>query len=124
MRSMEKNSVSKNNSDVVKNSPDLKEVEVKKQKKKNFWLLYLVIFGFAVYSVITLVNQSIAIEAKKAELQKVKDQIVVQEIKNDDLSEVNNFTEEQKKEYIEQVARDTNGYVKSGERVFINVSGD
>ena len=124
MRRMEKNSVSKNNSDVVKNSPDLKEVEVKKQKKKNFWLLYLVIFGFAVYSVITLVNQSIAIEAKKAELQKVKDQIVVQEIKNDDLSEVNNFTEEQKKEYIEQVARDTNGYVKSGERVFINVSGD
>lgn len=124
MRNMEKNSVSKNNSDVVKNSPDLKEVKVQKQKKKNFWLLYLVIFGFAVYSVITLVNQSIAIEAKKAELQKIRDEIVIEEIKNDEMSDVNNFTEEQKKEYIEQVARDTNGYVKSGERVFINVSGD
>lgn len=103
---------------------DIKEVEVKKPKKKNRWLLYFVIFGFAVYSVITIVNQSIAIEAKKAELQKIQNKIVVQEIKNDDLKEVNNFTEQEKEEYIEQAARDTNGYVKSGERVFINVSGD
>ncbi|MGN0559095.1 MAG: septum formation initiator family protein [Acutalibacteraceae bacterium] len=121
---MEKNSVSKNNSDVVKNSPDLKEVKVQKQKKKNFWLLYLVIFGFAVYSVITLVNQSIAIEAKKAELQKIRDEIVIEEIKNDEMSEVNNFSEEQKAEYIEEEARDIYGYIKPDERVFIIVSGD
>ena len=124
MRNMDENNVRKNLSNEAKNSLDIKEVEVNKPKKKNRWLLYLVIFGFAVYSVITIVNQSIAIEAKKAELQKINNKIVVQEIKNDDLKEVNNFTEQEKEEYIEQVARDTNGYVKSGEGVFINVSGE
>lgn len=124
MKNMDKNNLNKNMANDATATLDIKEVEVKKPKKKNRWLLYFVIFGFAVYSVITIVNQSIAIEAKKAELQKIQNKIVVQEIKNDDLKEVNNFTEQEKEEYIEQAARDTNGYVKSGERVFINVSGD
>lgn len=125
MRNMEQIYTGKINVNASKTSPEIKEVKFTvKSKKRNMWLLYLVIFGFAVYSVITIVNQSIAIEAKKAELQKIQNKIVVQEIKNDDLKEVNNFTEQEKEEYIEQVARDTNGYVKSGERVFINVSGE
>lgn len=124
MRNMEQIYTGKVNVNASKTSPEIKEVKFTVKKKRNMWLLYLVIFGFAVYSVITIVNQSIAIEAKKAELQKINNKIVVQEIKNDDLKEVNNFTEQEKEEYIEQVARDTNGYVKSGERVFINVSGE
>lgn len=124
MRNMEQIYTGKINVNASKTSPEIKEVKFTVKKKRNMWLLYLVIFGFAVYSVITIVNQSIAIEAKKAELQKINNKIVVQEIKNDDLKEVNNFTEQEKEEYIEQVARDTNGYVKSGERVFINVSGE
>ena len=124
MRNMDENNVRKNLSNEAKNLLDIKEVEVNKPKKKNRWLLYLVIFGFAVYSVITIVNQSIAIEAKKAELQKIRDEIVIKEIKNDEISEVNNFTDEQKAEYIEEEARDIYGYIKPGERVFINVSGD
>ena len=100
MRNMDENNVRKNLSNEAKNLLDIKEVEVNKPKKKNRWLLYLVIFGFAVYSVITIVNQSIAIEAKKAELQKIRDEIVIKEIKNDQISEVNNFTDEQKAEYI------------------------
>lgn len=124
MRNMEQTYTGKINVNASKTSPEIKEVKFTVKKKRNMWLLYLVIFGFAVYSVITIVNQSIAIEAKKAELQRINNKIVVQEIKNDDLKEVNNFTEQEKEEYIEQVARDTNGYVKSGERVFINVSGE
>ena len=124
MRNMDRNNVKKNMANDVNNSPSIKEVEVKKQKNKNRWLLYLVIFGFAVYSVITLVNQSIAIEAKNAEKQRINDEKVIQEIKNQELYEIISFNEDQRAEYIEEEARDIYGYVKPGVRVFINVSGD
>lgn len=110
-----KNNVSVNN---------IKEVKVVKSKKKRFILLYIAIFGFAVYSTITLVNQYIQIDQKKQELQNLEDKIVVQEIKNDDITNVYNYTDEEFKEYIEKIARDDRDYIKKGERIFINVSGD
>lgn len=110
-----KNNVSVNN---------IKEVKVVKSKKKRFILLYIAIFGFAVYSTITLVNQYMQIDQKKQELQNLEDKIVVQEIKNDDITNVYNYTDEEFKEYIEKIARDDRDYIKKGERIFINVSGD
>ena len=102
----------------------IQEVKAPKFKKKRYILLYVTIFGFVLYSVITLVNQSIEISQKKQQLNDLQEQIVVQEIKNDDINEVKNYSDEQLDRYIERIARDDLDYIKDGERVFVNISGE
>lgn len=115
----------KNSAEEVKTSEEnIKEVKLPKFKKKRYILLYLAILGFAVYAVITLVSQQVEISDKKQQLQNLQDQIVVQEIKNDDLAEVKNYSDEELSKYIEDKARNDMGYIKNGERVFVNVAGE
>ncbi len=102
----------------------IKEVKAPKLKKKRYILLYVAIFGFILYSAITLINQSIEISRKKQELNDLQEQIVVQEIKNDDINEVKNYSDEELNRYIEQIARDDLDYIREGERVFVNISGE
>ena len=102
----------------------IEEVNLPKVKKKSFILLYVAIFAFAVYAVITLVNQYIEISDKKQQLAELKNQISVQEIKNEDIEKVKNYTGEELDEYIEKIAREELEYLGQGERVFVNISGD
>lgn len=102
----------------------IKEVKSPKIKKKRYILLYVAIFGFVVYAVITLVNQHIEISDKKQQLEDLQSQIVVQEIKNDNIEEVKNYSDEELANYIEQIAREDLDYIKDGERVFVNISGE
>lgn len=102
----------------------IEEVNLPKVKKKSFILLYVAIFAFAVYAVITLVNQYIEISDKKQQLAELKNQISVQEIKNEDIEKVKNYTGEELDEYIEKIAREELEYIGQGERVFVNISGD
>ena len=79
---------------------------------------------FAFYVVITLVHQQVEIAEKKAQLKALNDEIVIQEVKNDEMNRVNEFDEAENAEYIERVAREEFDYSKQGERVFINVAGE
>lgn len=104
---------------------EIKEVKPKKKKlSKRFFLLYLAIFGFALYASITIINQHIAINEKRTELQVLQEELQIIEIENDYLDEVKNYKGDDLDEYIENIAREDLDYVKNGERVFINVSGD
>ncbi len=103
--------------------------EVKKEKKKKQrspakLLLVAVTFVFLAYSAFTIVSQSIQVSQKKAELEELTRQLQIQEIKNDDIKEVQNYTDEESKEYMEQIARQDLDYIKQGERVFVNIAGD
>lgn len=102
----------------------IKEVKLPKVKKKSYILLYVAIFAFAVYAVITLVNQYVEISDKKQQLAELNNQILVQEIKNEDIEKVKNYTGEELDEYIEKIAREELEYIGQGERVFVNISGE
>lgn len=86
--------------------------------------MYVAVLAFVAYAVFTLLNIHSQIKSKKDELKDINNQITVQEIKNDEMSKLYNYTDKEFSDYVEQIARDEFDYVKSGERVFVNVSGD
>ncbi len=102
---------------------------MKKKKgldKKRFFsvTLSLILIVFAFYAVFTLVNQQVEISEKKEQLSALNDEIVIQEVKNDELKQVYELEDEENDAYIERVAREEFDYSKQGERVFINIAGD
>ena len=102
-----------------------KEVKpVKKRRKKRYIFLYLAAIGFAFYAVITIINQSVKIAEKKAELSELEQQIKVVEINSQYIEKVRGYSGEQRSEYIEKIAKEDLGYVGEGERIFINVAGE
>ena len=89
-----------------------------------FVLIAVIAFAFMIYSVVSLVGIQSQINERRAELEEIKDQITVQEIKNEEMAKTYNLSDKERSDYIEQIARDDLDYVKEGERVFVNVSGD
>ncbi len=96
----------------------------KKPSFLRYVILCVVILFFAVYSVVTLVNLYSQIGDKKNELNEINSEITIQEIKNDEMSSLYNSSDEEFSEYMEQIAREDLDYIRQGERVFVNVSGD
>ncbi len=84
----------------------------------------IILIVFAFYVVFTLVDQQVEIARKKEQLQKLNEEIVIQEVKNDEMKQVNEFDDSENDAYIERVAREEFDYSKQGERVFINVAGE
>lgn len=109
-----------------------KEDEVEKApEEKGFFssrvsiiLIALVGLAFVVYALITLSGINSQIRERSAELDEIKDEITVQEIKNDSMSKTYNLSDSERSEFMERLARDDLDYVKEGERVFVNVSGE
>lgn len=89
-----------------------------------FILLYIAIAAFVVYASFTIINQSIEISDKKAELDSINKQLEIVEIKSEDLKEIKNYKGKELSEYIENIAREDLDYIKNGERIFVNVAGD
>ena len=87
-------------------------------------LLALVGLAFVVYALITLSGINSQIRERREQLNAIKDEITVQEIKNDAMSKTYNLTESERSAYMERLARDELDYVKEGERVFVNVAGE
>ncbi len=82
----------------------------------------LIVFAF--YAVFTLVNQQVEISEKKQQLEQLQNDIVVQEVKNDEIKQVYELEDDENNAYIERVAREEFDYSKQGERVFINIAGE
>ncbi len=89
-----------------------------KKRKLRFKNLFMVVF--MVYAVITIINQQFAISELKEVEQAAVSKIESVKKDNDKLLEmINNATSV---EYIEKMAREQLGLVKSGERVYIDQS--
>ena len=103
----------------------LKEIDQPKKKRKlRYLLIYLAAIGFVFYAVITIIDQSVKISEKRAELSELQQQINVVEIESNYLERVRNFKGAELSEYMEKKAKEDLGYVSDGERIFINVAGD
>ena len=89
-----------------------------------FVLVIIVAAVFLVYSLVSLIGIRSQLRERRQELSDIQDQITVQEIKNDEMNKTANLSEDERSDYIEQIARDDLDYVKEGERVFVNVAGD
>ncbi len=100
----------------------MKVIKIKKQKGS--FLLRVAIFAFAVYTVVALVNQQVQISDKRQQLESVKQQIQIQEIKNEDIKHALKNGASENRDYIERVAREGLGLAKPGERVFVNIAGN
>lgn len=96
---------------------------LEREKPKKSFLLRLAVFAFAVYLLISLVNQQVTIQAKRRELAAAKQQIQIQEIKNEDLKHAFSSGKKKNSDYIERKAREELDYAKPGERVFVNIAG-
>jgi len=94
----------------------------KKRVLRIFLSVGLIVFAF--YAVFTLVNQQVEISAKREQLEQLQGNIVVQEIRNDELKQVYELDDDENNAYIERVAREEFDYSKQGERVFINIAGE
>lgn len=87
-------------------------------------VLCVVVLVFAVYSVATLIDLYSQIGEKKSELDALNDEIAIQEIKNEEMNDLYNSSDEEFSKYVEEIAREDLDYIKDGERVFVNISGD
>ena len=105
--------------------PELKEIKKPEKKKINKigLTIKLALVVFAVYAVVTLLNQHIEILEKQQTLSDLETDIMVQEIKIEEIQNVKNYSDEENAEYMEQIASTELDYVKNGERVFVNVTG-
>lgn len=122
---MRKNKHEKKEKVTEEKKNEIKEVTPQKKKlNKKFILLYAALAAFIVYASFTIVNQSIQISEKKDELNRIDKQLQIVEIKSDYLKEIKNYKGKELSEYMENIAREDLDYIKNGERVFVNVSGD
>ena len=101
----------------------VREITPKKQKKNYRFLLITAVVVFAVYAVYVLISQFYQIDKKQSELDALNNKISVQEIKNDELTDIYNLSDKDNEDYIEKKAKE-DGYLHAGERVFVNISGD
>lgn len=96
----------------------------KKRLNKKFLVLYIVGFVFLIWASYSIISKSVEYNQKREKLAGIKHQIEILEIKNDYYDTVKNYKGDDLNEYIEKIAREDLDYVKNGERVFVNISGD
>ena len=97
---------------------------IKKKRNKKYFLLYIAGFAFLVYFSYTIISQSVELNSKREQLADINHQIEIKEIEIEYQNEVKNYSDDDLSEYIENIAREKLDYVKNGERVFVNISGD
>ena len=89
-----------------------------------FIVIAIVAVAFLIYSMVSIIGIRSQIRERKAELDDLKEQITVQEIKNEEIQKLYDSTGSDFSALAEQIARDDLDYIKEGERVFVNVAGD
>ncbi len=103
----------------------VREVESEKKPDKKRKIIFGICFGvFALYAGVTLISQQLQISQKQAELSQLEDNILIQEVKNSEVADVYNSSDEENEEYIKRIARQELGYAEPDERIFINIAGE
>lgn len=104
------------------------ELKLLSNKKKKHPLRYIalgaVVFVFLISSFITIATTNKHIAEKQKELDSIKSEIRIQEIKNAELEHVLNYSDEEYLAYVISKAHTDLDYVRQGERVFVNSAGN
>ena len=87
-------------------------------------VLALVAVAFMIYAMVSIIDIQSKIRERKHDLDDIKEKISIQEIKNEEMQKLYDSTGKDFSTLAEQIARDELDYVKEGERIFVNVSGD
>ncbi|MEE1075852.1 MAG: hypothetical protein UHY68_01125 [Acutalibacteraceae bacterium] len=115
----------------------LKEVEIstipkttrrKKKKRKQVkridLIIYLTTIALVSYAVVSLISQNSIINKRTAELEEINNQIIIEEVKNEEINDILNSSKSENAAYIEKTAREDLDYAYKDERIFINISGE
>ena len=116
----------------------LKEVEIstisrttrKNRKKKGKpikridLIIYLTTIALVSYAVVSLISQNSIINKRTAELEEINNQIIIEEVKNEEIKDILNSSKSENAAYIEKTAREDLDYAYKDERIFINISGE
>lgn len=94
------------------------------KKKRKFKIFHVFVLGLVGYTAFTLINQQVQINKKRKELESLSEQIEIQKIKNNQISEIAKSDFEDQQDYVERTARSDLDLSKRGERVFVNISGN
>ncbi|HBT91704.1 MAG TPA: septum formation initiator [Ruminococcaceae bacterium] len=92
-------------------------------KRRKSILLRIAVFVFAAYFLTLLVNQQAQIKRKQEQLASVRQEIKIQEIKNDDIKSAASGGKNASSEYVERAAREGLDFAKPEERVYVNIAG-
>jgi cell division protein FtsB len=93
---------------------------MKKQKQKKFKLWTLILIASLCYFTYTMYNQQINIDNRKSQSAQTQKNIHTEEIKNQQLLEQKEKINT--KEFAERIAREKLGYVKDGEKIYIDTN--
>lgn len=116
----------------------LKEVEIstipkttrknRKKKRKPIkridLIIYLTTIALVSYAVVSLISQNSIINKRTAELEEINNQIIIEEVKNEEINDILNSSKSENAAYIEKTAREDLDYAYKDERIFINISGE
>lgn len=116
----------------------LKEVEIsttqrtsrKNKKKKGItikrtdFIIYSITIVLVAYAVVSLISQNSIINKRTAELEEINNQIIIEEVKNEEINDILNSNKSENAAYIEKTAREDLDYAYKDERIFINISGE
>ena len=91
-----------------------------RKKRGSGFLTKLLIVAFAVYSVTSIISQQIKINDQRTQNQNMKAEVEHQKLKNDELRTT--IEAAGTDEFYEEIARDKLGYIKPGERIFVDIS--
>ncbi len=97
----------------------MKEIKAKKVKKST--LIRIGLIALCIYMVAMLIITQAKTSDQENQKKALEEQIVLQRLKNEKMRLA---LEEDDPEYIEQIAREEFGYVKPGEKVFVDISGN
>lgn len=98
--------------------------EVKLNKYKGSLLLKIALVCFAIYLIFILVSQQYEVKEKQAEYQALQDKIELQMEVNHEIEYSIEKNALGVDEYAEEYARSELGYVKQGEKVFVDIGGN
>lgn len=102
----------------------MKVITGKPKRRARSWVLRIALLAFAVYIIVSIVNQQIQIGQKKQELSLMQQQLTVQNLKNEEIKSVLQNGLADSEAFIERKARQELGYAKPNEKVIVNISGD
>lgn len=90
--------------------------KLKSEKKRSSFILGAALFAVAVFVVVEFVSMQIEILQKNSELEQISANLAALEVSNEQLKRY--YAEENRMEYIEQIARDQLDYSYADETVY------
>jgi cell division protein FtsB len=84
-------------------------------------MLKLLVSGIAVYLVISFVSGQIQVSAKQRQLDEARERLELQVEQNREMERL--MAGDDETAYVERVARESLGYARERERVFIDLTG-